>query len=70
MTRKDRMLEAFDKLAVAEMHDAASFGRSEKATAAVTRSVVPVPVQRPSRRVWDWVIGAGTIGLVFLAARR
>ena len=71
MTRRDRMLEAFDRLAVAEMDDVATFGRSETATAApVARPVVPSQSQRSGRIGWSWVIGACAIGLVFLATRR
>lgn len=70
MTRRDRMLEAFDRLAVAEMDDIASFGQRESATAAVTRSVAHAQAQKSGRSAWHWIVGACAIGLVFLAARR
>lgn len=64
------MLEAFDRLAVAEMSDIAMFGERESDPAAVMPPMVDPPPQNLGRGGWDWVIGACVLGLVILATRR
>lgn len=70
MTHRDRKLEAFDRLAVEEMDDIATFKQRESARAPVTRPVAHSQAPRAVRSAWSLIFGTCAIGLVFLAARR
>lgn len=71
MTRRDQMLHDFDSLAAAELDDIAKARRDDPARSVATRAVVHVPRRRSaSTSVWDWLLGAGVLALVVLAARR
>jgi len=70
MTRREQMLDDFDKLAVAELNDGATVGRQEAAASATRRPVAHADAPRTASSAWDWVIGAGVLALVILAARR
>jgi hypothetical protein len=70
MTRRDQMLHDFDRLAAAELDDFAAVEGNEPPRSAAPQPPARLPARRSASRAWDWVLGAGVLGLVMLAARR
>ncbi|MES2531459.1 MAG: hypothetical protein V4636_10525 [Pseudomonadota bacterium] len=70
MTRIDQMLHDFDRLAAAELDDIATARVKEPAQPVAAQPTVHVPQRRSTSSAWDWLLGAGVLALVMLAARR